>query len=187
VEHLMSLRAIPQLTDFRPADANETAACWRLALERKSASFMALSRQDLPVLDAEKYKIADGVTHGAYALDNSGKDIILIGTGSEVAVVLEAAEKLKAEGINATVVSMPSFKIYDEQSDEYKAGLMPENTPKLAVEAGATMGWWKYVGHNGGVIGVDHFGASAPGPIVLEKYGISVANVVAQAKKLVKK
>ena len=187
VEHLMALRAIPQLTDFRPADANETAACWRLALERHSAAFMALSRQDLPVLDAEKYNIAEGVTHGAYALDDSGKDIILIATGSEVSLIMEAAEKLKAEGIHASVVSMPSFKIYDEQDDAYKAKLMPEGTPKLAVEAGATMGWWKYVGHNGGIIGVDRFGASAPGPLVMEKLGVSVAHVVELAKKLVKK
>ena len=187
VEHLMALRAIPQLTDFRPADANETAACWRMALERKSASFMALSRQDLPVLDAGKYKISEGVPHGAYALDDSGKDIILIGTGSEVSVVLEAAEKLKAEGIAASVVSMPSFKIYDEQDAAYKAKLLPEDTPKLAVEAGATMGWWKYVGHNGGVIGVDRFGASAPGSVVLDKLGINVAHVVEEARKLVKK
>ena len=187
VEHLMALRAIPQLTDFRPADANETAACWRLALERHNACFMALSRQDLPVLDTAKYNVAEGVTHGAYALDDSGKDIILIATGSEVSLILEAAEKLKAEGIAASVVSMPSFKIYDEQDDAYKAKLMPENTPKLAVEAGATMGWWKYVGHNGGIIGVDRFGASAPGPIVMEKLGISVQHVVELARKLVNK
>ncbi|WP_348267989.1 transketolase [Edaphobacter paludis] len=187
VEHLMALRAIPQFTDFRPADANETAACWQLALERKSASFMALSRQDLPVLDNEKYKVHEGVKKGAYALDNSGKDIILIATGSEVALVLKAAEELKSQGINASVVSMPSFKIYDEQSDEYKASLLPENTPKLAVEAGATMGWYKYVGHNGAVIGLDRFGASAPGPIALDKLGFNVANVVEHAKKLVKK
>ncbi len=187
VEHLMALRAIPQFTDFRPADANETAACWQLALERKSASFMALSRQDLPVLDAEKYKIHEGVKKGAYALDNSGKDIILIATGSEVSLVLKAAEELKAAGINASVVSMPSFRVYDEQADAYKASLLPENTPKLAVEAGATMGWYKYVGHNGAVIGLDRFGASAPGPIALEKLGISVANIVEHAKKLVKK
>ena len=121
VEHLMALRVIPQLTDFRPADANETAACWQLALERKSASFMALSRQDLPVLDAEKYKIHEGVKKGAYALDASGKDIILIATGSEVSVILKAAEELKAAGINASVVSMPSFKIFDEQEESYKA------------------------------------------------------------------
>ncbi|MEO6816570.1 MAG: transketolase [Edaphobacter sp.] len=187
VEHLMSLRAIPQFTDFRPADANETAACWQLALERKSASFMALSRQDLPVLDNEKYKVHEGVRKGAYALDNSGKDIILIATGSEVSLILKAAEELKAAGINASVVSMPSFKVYDEQTDEYKASLLPEGTPKIAIEAGATMGWYKYVGHNGAVIGVDRFGASAPGPIAMEKLGISVAHVVEQAKKLVKK
>lgn len=187
VEHLMSLRAIPQFTDFRPADANETAACWQLALERKSASFMALSRQDLPVLDNEKYKVHEGVKKGAYALDNSGKDIILIATGSEVSLILKAAEELKTAGINASVVSMPSFKVYDEQSDAYKASLLPESTPKIAVEAGATMGWYKYVGHNGTVIGLDRFGASAPGPIAMEKLGISVAHVVEQAKKLVKK
>ena len=187
VEHLMSLRAIPRLTDFRPADANETAACWQLALERKSASFMALSRQDLPVLDAEKYKVHEGVKHGAYALDESGKDIILIATGSEVELIMKAAAELKAAGIGATVVSMPSFRIFDEQDEAYKANLFPEGTPKLAVEAGATMGWWKYVGHNGGIIGVDRFGGSAPGPIVMEKLGVSVAHIVEYAKKLVKK
>ena len=187
IEHLMSMRAIPQLTDFRPADANETAACWQLALERKSASFMALSRQDLPVLDAEKYKIHEGVKHGAYALDDSGKDIILIATGSEVELVMRAAEALKKEGIGATVISMPSFKIFDEQDDAYKSALMPEGTPKIAVEAGSTMGWWKYVGHNGGIIGVDKFGASAPGPKVLEEYGFTVEHIVELTKKLLKK
>jgi transketolase len=187
IEHLMSLRAIPHLTDFRPADANETAACWQLALERKSASFMALSRQDLPVIDNEKFKVHEGTRKGAYALDNSGKDIILIATGSEVSVIVKAAEELKAAGINASVVSMPSFKIFDEQDEAYKASLFPEATPKIAIEAGATMGWYKYIGHNGAVIGIDRFGASAPGPIALEKLGISVAHVVEQAKKLVKK
>jgi transketolase len=185
IEHLMSLRMIPHLTDFRPADANETAACWQLALERKSPSFMALSRQDLPTMDAGIAQA--GARKGAYEVSSNGRDIILIATGSEVWVIAKAAEELKAAGINATVVSMPSFKIYDEQSDAYKAGLMPEGTPKLAVEAGATLGWYKYVGHNGGVIGIDRFGASSPGAIALEKLGISVANVVEHAKKLVKK
>ena len=185
IEHLMSLRMIPHLTDFRPADANETAACWQLALERKSPSFMALSRQDLPTMDAGIAQA--GARKGAYEVSSNGKDIILIATGSEVWVIAKAAEELKAAGINATVVSMPSFKIYEEQSDAYKAGLMPEGTPKLAVEAGATLGWYKYVGHNGGVIGIDRFGASSPGAIALEKLGISVANVVEHAKKLVKK
>ena len=179
---------IPQLTDFRPADANETAACWQLALERKSASFMALSRQDLPVIDADEVQDARRrEVRAHYVLDDIGKDIILIATGSEVSLVMKAAEELKAAGINATVVSMPSFQSIDEQDEATRAKLLPENTPKLAVEAGATMGWYKYVGHNGGVIGLDRFGASAPGPIALEKLGISVANVVEHAKKLVKK
>jgi transketolase len=187
VEHLMALRAIPQLTDFRPADANETAACWKLALERKSASFMALSRQDLPVMDAEKYKIFAGCAKGAYVLEANGKDVVIVATGSEVSTALKAAEELKGAGIAATVVSMPSFRIFEEQSDEYKLSIFPHGVPKIAIEAGATMGWWKYVGREGAVIGIDRFGASAPGPIALDKLGINVANVVEHAKKLVKK
>ena len=187
VEHLMSLRAIPQLTDFRPGDANETAACWRLALERKSASFMALSRQDLPTLDASKIDIYAGVSKGAYVIDGSGKDVILIGVGSELSLVMAAAAKLKEEGIGATVVSMPSFKIFDEQEQSYKDEIFPEAIPKVGVEAGATMGWYKYIGHNGAAIGLDRFGASAPGPIAQEKLGFSVPHVVEVVKGLVKK
>jgi transketolase len=185
IEHLMALRMVPHLTDFRPADANETAACWQMSLERKSPSFMALSRQDLPVLDAAKAQA--GAKKGAYELLSYGKDVILIGTGSEVSVALKAAEELKTAGINATVVSMPSFKIFEEQSDAYKSALFPEATPKVAIEAGATLGWYKYIGHNGAVIGLDRFGASAPGAIALDKLGINVPNVVEHAKKLVKK
>ena len=187
VEHLMALRTIPQLTDFRPADANETAACWQLALERKSASFMALSRQDLPVLDAEKYKVFAGVRKGAYVLEAFGKDVILVATGSEVELIMNAALELKAAGINATVVSMPSFAIFEEQDEAYKMGIFPHGVPKISVEAGATMGWWKYVGRDGITIGLDRFGASAPGPIALEKLGISVARCVEAARTLVKK
>ncbi len=187
VEQLWALRVIPQLTDFRPGDANETAACWQLAIERQTAAFMALSRQDLPVLDKDKYKVFEGTRKGGYALDNSGKDIILIATGSEVELALKSAEALKKEGINASVVSMPSVKIYDEQEQSYKDELLPPNIPKLSIEAGATLGWWKYVGSNGGVVGLDHFGASAPGPIAMDKLGFNVPNVVEQAKKLVKK
>jgi transketolase len=187
IEHLMALRAIPQLTDFRPADANETAACWQLALERKSASFMALSRQDLPVLDTTKYKVFEGARKGAYVLEEFGKDIVLVATGSEVEVVMKAALELKDAGINATVISMPSFRIFEEQSEEYKMSIFPHGVPKISVEAGATMGWWKYVGRDGVAIGIDRFGASAPGPIVLEKLGISAGHVVEAAKKLVKK
>jgi len=187
IEHLMSLRAIPHMTDFRPADANETAACWKLALERKSPSFMALSRQDLPVFDAAL--TFPGPSKGAYSMtpEVTKPDVILIGTGSEVTTCMKAAAELKAAGIAARVVSMPSFRIFEEQPAEYKAALLPEATPKISVEAGATMGWWKYIGHNGAAIGIDRFGASAPGPIALDKLGINVANVVKHAKMLVKK
>src|SRR5258707_10891642 len=148
IEHLMSLRMIPHFTDFRPADANETAACWQLALERKRPSFMALSRQDLPVLDNEKYKVHEGVKKGAYALDGSGKDIILIATGSEVSLIVKAAEELKSLGINASVISMPSSRIFDDQDAADKASLLPELTPKIAVEAEPTMARNKNIAHN---------------------------------------
>jgi transketolase len=187
VEHLMALRCIPQLTDLRPADANETSACWGLMVERKSAHFMALSRQDLPVLDLDKYKVFEGCRKGAYVLDEIGKDVILVATGSEVSLIVKAGEELKAAGIHATLVSMPSFKIFEEQDEAYKMSIFPHGVPKISVEAGATLGWWKYIGRDGIAIGVDRFGASAPGPTVLEKLGISVAHVVEAAKSLVKK
>ena len=188
VEHLMMLRAVPDLTDFRPADANETAACWRLALERTGPSFFALSRQDLPVIDPAAVDVLGGVSKGAYVLqDVANPQVVLIGTGSEVSAIVEAAKLLAAEGIAARVVSFPSWKIFEEQTAEYKASVLPAGVPKLAVEAGATLGWWKYVGLDGDVIGLDRFGASAPGPIVLEKLGFGAANIAARAKKLVVK
>jgi transketolase len=187
IEHLMALRAVPNLTDLRPADANETAAAWRLALERKSPSFFALSRQDLPLLDPEKLDIYDGVGHGAYIVEKGGDspDLLIVGTGAEVWPAIGAAEKLKAEGIHVRVVSMPSWKIFEEQSEEYKTSIFPDHLPKLSIEAGATLGWWKYVGRHGDVIGLDRFGASAPGPLVLEKLGFGVDSVVERAKHLV--
>ena len=187
VEHLMSLRCMPVLTDFRPADANETSACWGLMIERKRPSLMALSRQDLPILDADKYKIFEGVRKGAYVLVEHGKDVIIVATGSEVELALKAGEELKAVGILATIVSMPSFRIFEEQDEAYKDSIFPHGTPKISVEAGATLGWYKYIGRDGIAIGVDRFGASAPGPIVMEKLGVSVPHIIEAAKKLVKK
>src|SRR6202034_879517 len=140
-----------------------------------------------PVLDAVKYKVLEGTRKGAYVLEAFGKDVVLVATGSEVEGGMKAALELKDAGINATVVSMPSFKIFEEQSEEYKASIFPHGIAKISVEAGATMGWWKYIGRDGVAIGIDRFGASAPGAVALEKLGISVANVVEQAKKLVKK
>jgi transketolase len=187
IEQLMMLRAMPDLTDYRPADANETAACWRLALERSGACFFALSRQDLPVIDATKMDVYGGVSKGAYVLDDAeNPQVILIGTGSEVWPCMDAKKLLAEQGIRARVVSMPSCEIFDEQSDDYKASVLPRSVPKLAVEAGSPLGWWKYVGFDGGVIGLDRYGASAPGKIVLEKLGFSAAHVAEEAKKIAK-
>ncbi|MGA8739642.1 MAG: transketolase [Terracidiphilus sp.] len=187
IEQLMMLRAVPGLTDFRPADANETAACWRLALERAKPCFFALTRQDLPVIDASKHDIYGGVSKGAYVLEDAASPkVILIATGSEVSTAVDAAKVLAGEGIAARVVSMPSWRIFEEQSAEYKASVLTPGVPKLAVEAGATLGWWKYVGLDGDVIGVDRFGASAPGPKVMAEYGFTPENVATRAKALLK-
>ena len=188
VEHLLALRAVPGLTDFRPADANETAAAWRLALERGKPSFFALSRQDLPVIDPAAHEVYAGVSKGAYVLEEAAEpQIILIGTGAELWPCVEAAKLLAAEGIRARVVSFPSWKLFEEQSAEYKASVLPAGVPKLAVEAGATIGWWKYVGQEGDVVGLDRFGASAPGAKVLAELGFNAENMAARAKKLVEK
>ena len=187
IEHLMALRAVPHMTDFRPADANETAAAWRLALERGGPTFFALTRQDLPVIDATKHDIYGGVSKGAYVLEDAANaKVVLVATGSEVSVAQGAAKLLAGEGIGARVVSMPSWKIFDEQSAEYKASVLPANLPKLAVEAGAPLGWWKYVGTSGDVVGLERFGASAPGKIVMAELGFTPENVAARAKKLLK-
>jgi len=187
VEHLTMLRAVPGLTDFRPADANETAACWRLAIERTGPSFFALSRQDLPVIDPAAHDAYADVSKGAYTLvDAEAPKVIFIGTGSEVWPAVDAAKLLADEGIAARVVSMPSWKIFEEQSVEYRASVLPADVPKISVEAGATLGWWKWVGLDGDVVGLDRYGASAPGKIVLEKLGFSAKDVAARAKKLVK-
>ena len=189
IEHLTMLRAVPHLTDFRPADGNETSAAWGLALERKGASFMALSRQDLPLLDPVKQRVFEGVRRGAYIVEqgSDSPDLLIVGTGAELWPAIRAAEQLRKDGIVARIVSMPSFRIFEEQSDAYKASIFPDHLPKLAIEAGATLCWWKYVGRDGDVIGLDRFGASSPGAIALEKLGFGVDNVVARAKALVER
>ncbi len=187
VEHLFALRLVPGLTDFRPADGNETAACWRLALERTGPSFFALSRQDLPVIDPANHDTYANVSKGGYVLqDVKDPQVILIGTGSELWTAVDAAKLLAGEGVRARVVSIPSWKIFEEQTAEYRAGVLPAGVPKVAVEAGSSMGWWKYVGQDGDVVGLDRFGASAPGKIVLKELGFSAENVAARAKKLLK-
>ena len=187
VEHLTALRAVPHMTDFRPADANETAAAWRLALERGGPTFFALTRQDLPVIDASKHDVYGGVCKGAYVLEDAADPkLILVATGSEVSVALSAAKLLADGGIKTRVVSMPSWRIFDEQPTEYKLRVLPGSVPKLAVEAGASLGWWKYVGSNGGVVGLDRFGASAPGKVVMAELGFTAENVAETAKNILK-
>jgi transketolase len=189
IEQLAMLRAMPHLTDFRPADANETVASWRLALERKLPAFMALSRQNLPILDPEKYKVSEGVRKGAYILQDGGAspDVLMVAAGAEVWPVLQAATELKKQGISARVVSMPSFRIFEEQSETYKQQIFPDHLPALAVEAAAPMPWWKYVGRHGDVIGLERFGASSPGPKVLEELGFSPENIAKRAKQLLER
>ena len=189
IEHLMSLRAMPNMTVMRPGDANETAEAWRIALERQRPMCMALTRQKLPVLDAQRYPIRQGVGKGGYVLAEAegGKpQIVLIATGSEVQLALGAREELGKEKIAARVVSMPCWEMFDEQPAEYRQQVLPRDVPKLAIEAGATLGWCKYVGDSGGVIGIDRFGASAPGNVAMEKLGFNVPNVLEHARKLVK-
>jgi transketolase len=189
IEHLLALRALPFFTDFRPADANETAAAWRVALERNSPSFMALSRQDLPVLDPAAVDTYAGVSKGAYVVvEATNPEIVLIGTGAEVWQAMDGAKLLSESGIAARVVSMPSTRIFDEQSVEYKDSILLPGVPKVVIEAGATIGWWKYLtGSKGAVIGLDRFGASAPGGTVLKELGFTADNVVAHAKALLGK
>jgi transketolase len=188
VEHLMSLRAIPGLTVMRPADANETRAAWRLLLKRQAPAALVLARQKVPVLDRETYPIDDGVARGAYALlepDGKTPAIILIATGSEVHLALAASGVLSKRGIAARVVSMPCWELFGEQPEEYRKALLAPGVPKLAIEAGASTGWWKFVGESGGVVGLDRFGASAPGPTVYAQLGFSVDRVVAEVTRLI--
>ncbi len=185
VEHITSLRAIPNLVVIRPADPNETSGAYKVAVEnRKRPTLLALSRQNLPNLAGSSI---ENTTKGAYILSDSNgtPDIILIGTGSEVSLCVEAAKVLTSEGIKVRVVSMPSWELFDEQTKEYRdLVLLPNVKKRLAVEAGISLGWCRYVGDQGSTISVDTFGASAPGGVLLEQYGYTVENVVAKAKAL---
>jgi len=187
VEHLVSLRAIPGLTVIRPADASETAQAWRQALQITNGPIaLILSRQKLPILTSNAVK--DGLTKGAYVLaDCDGKpDIILIGTGSEVHIILEAKARLFEKGVAARVVSMPSWELFEKTSQKYKDRvLLPDVQTRLAVEAGSEMGWCRYVGTRGAVIGINSFGASAPGGLVMEKYGFTSEHVVEKVLELI--
>jgi transketolase len=165
VEHLPALRAVPNLVTIRPADGNETAAAWRIAMERRDGpTALILTRQALPTLDGP----AD-VARGAYIVAD-GDDCILIGTGSEVFVAVAARDILADRGIGARVVSMPSWELFDEQAPEYVESVLPEGMPRVAIEAAATVGWERWAD---AILGVDAFGASAPGPELMERYGLT--------------
>jgi transketolase len=189
VEHLMSLRAMPNMTLIRPADANETVEAWRLTIQRHGPVSLALTRQKVPILDPERYPIREGVARGAYVLEDApgGRpQIVLIASGSEVQLALKAKEELGKRNIQARVVSMPSWELFEEQPAEYRRQVLPAEVPKLAIEAGATLGWCRYVGEHGGVVGLDRFGASSPGDVALEKLGFNVENVVRHALELMR-
>ncbi|MFQ5587367.1 MAG: transketolase [Nitrospiria bacterium] len=190
VEHLAALRAIPNLTVFRPADAHETAAAWRLAvLNTDGPTALALTRQGLHALDRGRYPSASAVEKGAYVLvDAAGKtpDVTLVATGSEVHLALAARDQLVSEGHAVRVVSMPSWERFDAQDAAYRRSVLPVDAPVLAIEAASPFGWARYTGPKGGMIGIDGFGASAPASDLMREYGFSVDNVVTQAKALIK-
>jgi transketolase len=185
VETIASLRAIPNLIVIRPADGTETSGAYKVAVEhRKTPTLMAFSRQGLPNLPGSSI---EGVAKGAYTVDDCDgtPDLILIGTGSEVSLCVKAAEELRATGAKVRVVSMPSWELFDAQDAAYQESVLPQAvTKRLAVEAGISMGWCRYVGGEGDVVSVDRFGASAPGGLVMEKFGFTVDNVVSKAKAL---
>ncbi len=188
IETLQAIRLIPNLRLIRPADANETNEAWKLALSRTDGpTALALTRQNLPTLDRSVYPAAASIAKGAYVLrDAPDAQVVLIGTGSEVHVALEAADKLAAEGISARVVNMACAELFDAQDAAYKASVLPRALPRVSVEAGTTKGWERYVGLDGASVGIDRFGASAPGKVVAEKLGVTPANVVAAAKRVMK-
>ncbi len=188
VEHLVALRAIPNLAVIRPADANETAQMWRAALLRTDGpTAFALTRQGLPTVDRTKYGSAEGLLKGGYILrDSDGTpEIILIGTGSEVQHLMKAADTLEADGVKVRVVSMPCIEFFEQQTAEYRERVLPSGVEKrIAMEAGITLGWERYVGDEGRVIGIDRFGASAPGPELMERFGFTAENVLKQAREM---
>lgn len=187
IEQLAALRAIPGLTVLRPGDANETAEAWRVAVSHHGPVALALTRQALPTLDRSKLGAASNTAKGAYVLQDSegAPQVILIATGSEVSLALDAANKLHQEGIAVRVVSMPSWELFEEQNEEYKEAVLPKNvTARVAIEAASPMGWERYVGLQGTTVTLNHFGASAPAKTVFQQFGFTADNIVEQAKKL---
>jgi transketolase len=191
VEQLAALRAIPNLDVIRPCDANETAVAWQVALETRDRPVaLVLTRQSVPTLDRARFAAADGLRRGAYVLaeaPDNRPDLILIASGSEVGLVITVRTMLLARQINTRVVSMPSWELFDAQPEEYRESVLPHSLyARLAVEAGVSQGWHRYVGERGGVVSVDRFGASAPGEVVMREYGFSAERVCERALALLR-
>ncbi len=188
IEHFAALRSIPGLLFIRPADANETAQAWRVAIEHKDSPVaIILTRQGLPVIDQEKYPSAANLEKGAYIIkDCAGTpDVLLLATGSEVSITIKAAELLEGEGVKARVISLPCWKLFEKQSPEYKNSVLPNNVKaRVSVEAGVNLGWEKFIGLDGTSVSIEKFGASAPGPILMEKYGFTPEDIVKAAKSV---
>ena len=188
VEHLSALRAIPQLIVIRPGDANEVVEAWKIAIaQRNRPTLMALTRQKIPILDRERYSPAEGLARGAYVLADIGgePEILLMASGSELSLVIQAGERLADEGRAVRIVSFPSWELFINQSKEYRDSVIPPNlTARLAVEAGVSQGWHRWVGDRGTVVSVERFGTSAPSKVVFKEYGFSVDNVLSRARQL---
>ena len=190
IEHLAMLRATPGFVDLRPADANETVEAWKIALQTTGAPVgLMLTRQNLPTIDREKYAPAGGVARGAYVMDDDSgggvPDVILMASGSEVALALEAHERLVADGVRSRLVNMASMKLFEEQDNDYRESVLPPScSSRVAVEAGVSFGWERYVGDGGVIVGIDHFGASAPAGVLFEQFGFTADNVYARARSL---
>ncbi|MEK4030074.1 transketolase [Pseudobacillus sp. FSL P4-0506] len=192
IEHLSALRSMPNLSVVRPADANETAAAWKLAVSSESTpTVLVLTRQNLPTIRGTSETATEGVSKGAYVISAAEKeqaDLLLLATGSEVSLAVEAQKALQQEGIHASVVSMPSWDRFEKQSQEYKRSVLPKEVKKrLAIEMGSSLGWERYTGDEGEIIAIDRFGASAPGNKVMTEYGFTVEHVVSRAKELFNK
>ena len=190
IEHLVSLRCIPKLTVIRPADANETSAAWKKALENDGPTALLLTRQGLPILDPDSLPVFEGTSKGAYVVKDvdGNPDAILMASGSEVQLVLDAAEALAGEGVKVRVVSMPSWELFEAAGQEYRDSILPPDVKaRVSVEAGSPLGWERYTGDAGAIIGVDRFGASAPGGEAMKKLGFNVDNVVEKTRGVLAK
>jgi transketolase len=188
VEQLAALRAVPNLIVLRPADATETVEAWKIALKRhQGPTALVLTRQKLPLLDRAVLAPASGVQYGGYILQQEARalDVILIGTGSEMPIALEAGKLLKERGIAARVVSLPSWELFEDQSEDYRNSILPpSNWARVSIEAATTLGWERYIGSEGIAIGLDRFGVSAPGKVIYGHFGLSAQHMADEAIRL---